>query len=297
MRSHWLLPSLGLSFGLSFTLPACGSAVDVDADTEDGSSSSGGASSSGTTATTSPGVTTDASASAGVTTTPTTDSADTSGDGGSTAMDDAGFITPETGDDTAIEPQPNGAQCAANPECESGFCYSIPQVGGVCSECLVDQDCEMGTCSIEAVGYAVCTDGSQGNMCNTDEGCMGDLVCTELIDTGGLINANFCYECGPSAPCTDPQICSPQYDLAGLGGSFVCVDPGGVENGQGCPIEGGNGVDDACASGHCGIANLFRFAELGVCGECSVDEDCPEMGQTCMPAEAGMGGLTPAFCE
>ena len=287
MRVSILITSLGLAL----TVAGCGSALDVEADTEAGSSSSGNASTSGTTA---PGVTTDASASVGVTTDVATTSADDSE--GETA-DDAGFIMPDTGEDTSVGPQPNGAQCAGESECESGFCYTIPMVGGVCSECLMDQDCDMGTCSLDAVGYAICTDGSQGNMCDTDEGCMGELVCTELIDTGGIVNTSFCSECGPTAPCDGEQICTPQLDLANLGGSFVCVDPGTVENGQGCPIEGGSGVDETCASGHCGIANLFGFAELGVCGECNVNEDCPEKGQTCVPAEASMAGLNPAYCE
>ncbi|MCR9165085.1 MAG: hypothetical protein ACE37F_21565 [Nannocystaceae bacterium] len=286
-----------LSLGLAITLCACGSAVDVGGDTDEGSSSGEGTSGTSVT-TTSPGVTTAGSATSGTVTTasPTTGPAET-GDDGSTGIDDGGFIMPDTGDETSVDPQPNGAQCSGADECESGYCYTIPQAGGVCSECLVDQDCGMGTCSLDAVGYAICTDGSQGVQCNTDEGCMGELVCTELIDTGGIFNASFCSECGPQLPCTDGQLCTPFYDLENLGGSFICADPGSVDNGQGCPIEGGEGVGEACASGHCGVAALLGFAELGVCGECSVDEDCPMDGQTCVPAEAGMGGLVPAFCE
>ncbi len=278
---------------MTLTLGGCGSALSTEGETDEGSSTSGTTTSNTDTPTTNPGVTTDDSATgAGVTTTPT--SAGTANDG-STGSDDAGFINPETGDETAVQTQPNGAQCAAPSECDSGICYTIPQLGGVCSECLVDEDCDTGTCSIEAdAGYALCTDGSEGNMCNTDEGCMGELVCTELIDTGGLINASFCSQCGPSAPCDGEQICSPEYDLQNFGGSFVCVDPESVDNGGGCPVDDG---DAACASGHCGIANVFALAEIGVCGECNADDDCPELGQTCVPPEAGMGGLVPASCE
>ena len=290
MRTSTFLGSLGLTMMLA----ACGSAVDVGGDTDEGSSSGASSSSTSGPVPTTAGSTSSASGtSAGATSTPT-DTVDPTGDDDTTGSDDAGFITPETGADTAVEPQPNGAQCAASSECESGFCYSIPQVGGVCSECLVDQDCDSGTCSIDPVGYAICTDGSQGVMCNTDEGCMGDLVCTELIDAGGLINTSFCSECDPSAPCDGEQICSPQYDLANFTGTFACADPGSAANGEGCPVENGDAV---CTSGHCGVANLFGFAEVAVCGECNEDADCPEVGQTCVPAEAGMGGLTPAFCE
>ena len=65
---------------------------------------------------------------------------------------------------------------------------------------------------------------------------------------------------------------------------------------NGCSTCGvGNG--EACASGFCGIANLAGFAELGVCGACVEDTDCPDPGQTCVGPDAGMGGLTPATCE
>ncbi len=283
---------------LALGVMACGSAVGVDGETDEGSSSS---SSSGAAATTGPAGTTEASTTAmttaGEATTAPPMTTETT-DGDSTGDDDGGFIMPETGaDDDGGEPGPNGAQCAGDMECESGFCYTIPTAGGVCSECLVDQDCETGTCSIDPVGYAICTDGAQGVQCNTDEGCMGDLVCTELIDTGGIFNASFCSECGPTAPCADGQFCVPEYDLANFAGSFVCADAGDVENGQGCPIEGGDGVGEACASGFCGVASLMGFAELGVCGECVVDGDCPEPGQTCTGPELGMGGLVPAVCE
>ncbi len=50
-------------------------------------------------------------------------------------------------------------------------------------------------------------------------------------------------------------------------------------------------------SGFCGLAELFGGLSLGVCGECLVDADCPEKGQTCVDAMAGMGGLTAAFCQ
>ncbi len=277
----------------------CGSAVDVSDETDGASSSSSSDTDPSTTAPPTTGAT--QSTSAGtlppMSTSATSGPVDTT-DGDSTGNDDSSFITPDTGnDDGPIVPQPNGAQCDVNDGCDSGFCYAIPQFGGVCSECLVDQDCESGTCSLDAAsGFAVCTDGSAGVQCNTDEGCMDELVCTELIDTGGIFNASFCSECKTDKDCGD-DLCAPFYDLGNLGGTFNCVTPGTVENGQGCPIDGAEGVDAACASGHCGIANLFGFAELGVCGECSVDDDCLEEGQTCAPPEAGQNGLSGASCQ
>jgi hypothetical protein len=219
----------------------------------------------------------------------------TSADSGDDS-ESGGFINPDDESGPGA-PGPNGAQCGTNEECESGYCYTIPMVGGVCSECLMDADCEMGTCALDAAAmYAVCTDGSLGSMCDSDEGCMGDLVCTELIDTMGLFNANYCSECGESAPCEGEQVCSPTYDADNFSGYFTCVDPGSVPNGGGCPLEGGMGDGTPCESGHCGAADLFMgFVSLGVCGECTTDEDCME-GQTCTPA-SGDGGLMGAICE
>jgi hypothetical protein len=209
-----------------------------------------------------------------------------------------GFINPDSGGESGpMPPGPNGAQCGGEEECESGFCYQIPMLGGVCSECLMDADCGTGTCSVDFNAmYAVCTDGALGNMCDSDEGCMGELVCTELIDTGGLFNASFCSECGPTAPCMGDAICTPVFDTMGLGGHSSCADPGSVDNGSGCPLVDGMGDGAVCSSGHCGVADVIMgFLLVGVCGECDVDDDCAD-GQTCTPASGGMGGLMGATC-
>lgn len=243
------------------------------------------------------------SATAGMSTTNATTTASTTASTSATSADSGeesesgGFINPDE-ESGPVGPGPNGTQCGTNEECDSGFCYTIPMVGGVCSECLMDADCEMGTCALDgAAMYAVCTDGSVGSMCDSDEGCMGDLVCTELIDTMGLFNANFCSECGESAPCEGEQVCSPTYDANNFSGYFTCVEPGSVPNNGGCPIEGGVGDGTPCESGHCGAADLFMgFVSLGVCGECTTAEDCMD-GQMCTPAASGDGGLMGAICE
>lgn len=124
---------------------------------------------------------------------------------------------------------------------------------------------------------------------------MGDLVCAELIDTGGLFDANFCSECNDTTPCPGDQVCSPVYDLAAFAGYLGCVDPGSVPNGGGCPLDGFSGDGTACQSGLCGVADLLGFVPIGVCGECLTDMDCMGMG-TCTPPVADMGGLMGAVC-
>lgn len=211
-----------------------------------------------------------------------------SSDGGRSFIDDA------EGSGDGSGPQPLGGMCSSGEECDSGFCYDIPMFGGVCSECLMDSDCEMGTCAGDFnAGYAVCTDGALGLMCDSDEGCMGELVCGELIDTGGFFPLNFCSECNANTPCDGMQICTPVYDLANFQGSLQCADPGSVEDGGGCPL----GDDTVCASGFCGTASIMGFVELGVCGECNSDMDCPMPDQTCVAPTAGQGGVTPAVCQ
>ncbi len=227
------------------------------------------------------------------------DGVDVTTDGPGDSSESAGFINPETGDEGPDVPLPNGGQCESNEGCESGFCYVLPMIGGVCGECLMDSDCEMGTCALSAeLMYAVCTMGELGDMCDSDEGCMGELVCTELIDTGGFFNASFCSTCGPSLPCEGEDVCSPVYDAAGFSGHMECAMPGSVPNGGGCPLDdAGVGDGTVCESGICSVADAFGgFVQLGVCGECNSDTDCMEPA-TCTPASAGMGGLAGSVCE
>jgi hypothetical protein len=228
------------------------------------------------------------------------DGVDATTDEPADSSESAGFINPETGADEGPDvPQPNGGQCESNEGCESGFCYVLPMIGGVCGECLMDSDCEMGTCALSAeLMYAVCTMGELGDMCDSDEGCMGELVCTELIDTGGFFNASFCSTCGPTLECEGDDVCSPVYDAAGFSGHMECAAPGSVPNGGGCPLDdAGMGDGTVCTSGICSVADAFMgFVQLGVCGECITDAECMEPA-TCTPASAGMGGLEGSVCE
>lgn len=221
----------------------------------------------------------------------------TGGSSSTNGMMDAGFLDGMTTDEPPPPmPQPNGGMCEDASDCESGFCYQIPMLGGVCSECLTDTDCEMGTCSLDPMAfYAVCTDGSIGVMCSGDEGCMGDLVCAELIDTGGLFNANFCSECNDTTPCAGGQICAPVYDLASFQGYLACMDPGTVPNGGGCPLDGFQGDGEVCQSGICSVADLLGLIPIGVCGDCLTDMDCMGM-EMCTPAVADMTGLQGSMC-
>jgi hypothetical protein len=236
------------------------------------------------------------STSAGGTGTTAPPGGDSTGDEDSGA-ESAGFITAGNTDEGPVGPQPNGAQCGSPDECDSGFCYEIPMVGGVCSECTMDADCGEGTCAIDfATMYAVCTDGSQGVMCDSDRGCMDGLVCEPLVDTGGLFPLDFCSECGEGAPCDGEDICAPVYDTVAFQGYHACAGPGSVPDGGGCPVAGGTGDGTVCMSGACAIANVFMVVDIGVCGECASDDDCTAPA-TCTPPVVDMTGIMPSTCQ
>lgn len=218
---------------------------------------------------------------------------DSSSDSGS---EDGGFINP-TSAEGGGEPGPLGSMCARAEDCISTFCYSIPQLGGVCSECLVDGDCSSGSCSIEFQrGYAVCSDGGLGRMCNSDDGCQDGLVCVELFDAGGIVNSRVCSECASDEACGE-NVCVPSYDFGTFSGYFSCVPPGSVETDRGCNVVNGEGDDSECLGGHCTpVALLNGLVTLGVCGDCELDEHCPEEGQRCDPASASLDGVLGGVC-
>lgn len=212
-----------------------------------------------------------------------------------------GFITTDSSGGPAttgdVGPQPNGAQCMNDDECESKNCYSSVLLGGgVCSECNADADCAapLISCTISPVMmYAVCEDGSAGDNCSSEDACQDELFCEDLIPIPGVI-PGFCSDCAESTDCPMGQICSPTLDLVTFSGKKGCVEPGSVENGGLCPLDEADG-DMACMSGKCAAVSVMGFVMLGVCGECESDADC--MGGTCTPGELGMGGIAGSVCE
>ena len=238
-----------------------------------------------------------------VATTSMSTSSATTGPGADTTagMDEAGFITAGSTDDSGM-PLPNGQQCGSNDACDSGFCYMLPMIGGVCSECIMDRDCGAGeTCQVDfGLLYAVCGEGGLGVMCSGDEGC-GDLTCELLLDTGGIFDITTCSECGPDNPCANAEdTCSPvvSIDLP-PSGYLTCVPPGTLDNGATCPWDNMTMTGDGtpCMSGTCAPADVagLGLITIGVCGECATDMDCP-MNGTCMPGAAEQSGITGSTC-
>lgn len=268
--------------------------TDTDA-TDTGSSTTGGAESS----TTEPEVPTTSAPSTDPTVPPTTDP---STDPTSTTDNSAGFITTNTTGDTGGEPQPNGASCTEDDECESGNCYYVAiAMQGICAECNEDQDCvDAGTgisCSVNPLAMsAECAPGEPGDSCMSAAACQEGLFCEPVIDVPipGVF-PDSCGECAESSDCANMgDICSPELDIMTFSGSNKCVAPGSVQNDQLCPEDEVEG-DAACESGHCTDTDIMGIVTLHVCGECETDADC-DPGQTCTPAMAGMTGLSGSVC-
>jgi hypothetical protein len=217
-------------------------------------------------------------------------------DDGPTTFEDSGT------DDAPVEPQPNGSTCDDNEQCESGFCFVVQFLGGICGECLLDSDCPDGGCSLPnpiampPVG-AVCNDGGAGEGCMTSDVCQDGLVCASIISVPGILEAMTCSECTTDADCADGLLCSPSYDVLNISGQRTCVEPMSVPNGEGCDFA--TTGNEACMSGICATINIMELLMVGVCGECGVDADCDVMaGEMCLPADVDTttGVVTPPLC-
>lgn len=241
-----------------------------------------------------------ASSTSASTTASTTDSTTASTTATSTDTEPGTISATETGT-TGTEPQPNGAMCDDDAGCESGLCYQVGPLPGICGECKSDADCADitgGGCSIPnplstPPQGAHCNMGEPGQGCETTDVC-AEGVCAVVLDVPGILTASTCGECATDADCMDGDLCSPTYDVLMLSGENVCVAPGTVPDGTGCALDG-NG-DMACESGHCAGADVLGVAMLGVCNPCEVDADCND-GETCeLPSIDLMMGLVPGGC-
>ncbi len=281
--TRYKLVSLCLSSLALIAAPACGDREKTTADSDGSSSSStaGDSTTSGEIPTTSDP------------TTPTTTGAE-SGSGGATDGSSSSGNTSVTTEPPAcmdpMEGAPNNTECAdaSGCGCESGKCFLVPILGGWCGECLGDDDCAPGGCTvpnpIDGVG-STCNQGEPGAGCQSDAVCTdpANLHCGSLLAVENIIDVSTCGECGSNADCADPKKpnCSPTYDVMNFTGKYVCIEDGAVPNAEGCNLtDDGMGApigNAACMSGFCGEANVMGLLKVGVCGECNSNEDCMKL--------------------
>jgi hypothetical protein len=251
----------------------------------------------------------DSSTGLGMTSTPTTTPVTTDADSGSGTTSGPTTITATDGsssDGSTCENAELGASCI-DPvcDCASDNCFLVGPLGGVCSECDESADCA------ETTGFgcnfgnpltgtpAVCSKtGDVGESCETAADCAKGLFCPTLIEVPGILTAATCSECEPETNdgCTGPDICTPTYDIANIGGNYYCAAPGSVPNDSGCNLTGDG---SECDSGQCAPAALMGIPVVAVCSPCNENSDCGG-GMTCELPEVAIEGnslaLVPGMC-
>lgn len=301
-RGCWVLASGWLVLG-------CGPKVPFEEDTDGagdlaqsssfGSDETSGGGVDSTTVATSvgPGTTTTTS---GPSTTTSTTGPTTATTTTATATTDATTFGTDTEGSPPPGPLPDGSQCTDDFECQSGQCYSLGPLGGVCGECTSDADCDSGGCSppnpvANPPEGSRCNAGLLGAGCESSSACDSELVCADVLIIPGFIDIRSCSECEVDSDCPGAELCAPIYQIADLSGFKVCVSPGSLPLGAGCDFEGSG--DASCQSGHCAIADGMGLFELGVCSQCESEADCPGP-QMCAPPQIDFqtGALLPGGC-
>lgn len=298
--NRFKLASLCLSALALIAMPACGDRTNGTSDSE-GSTGQGGSTSSGETPTT-----TDP-------TTPTSTEPQTSGTGTGGETDamttEPTSSTGEVCQDVMLG-QPNDATCAdvTGCGCASGKCFVVPILGGFCGECLGDADCSPGGCTppdpVNGIGSR-CNKGEPGAGCESDAVCSDPQHphCAPVLVVQGILDVSTCSACKTNLDCPPAaHNCTPIYDIPNFTGLLECVADGAIPNGAGCNLsDNGQGQpigDEACASGLCGTANVMGLLDVGVCGECRSNADCPPNLPQCSDPQVDLnaGVLIPAQC-
>ncbi len=206
--------------------------------------------------------------------------------GGDTTLGPAtGNDSATTSDTTGVVPgdTPNGEPCGQNADCQSLACFMIDVIkGGVCGECLVDDDCRFGCSPPRLIDFlagkspgSMCNDGTLGAGCQTDAACASaDLHCALIGNSPLVASVGACSSCVTSQDCPGAQVCNAEIDQ-GLTQWLQCVTPGTLADGASCsPGASGNA---ACANLCASVDDPFG-QEFGVCSECLDDTDCAFSG-------------------
>jgi hypothetical protein len=191
------------------------------------------------------------------------------GEGGTDGDPSAGAAgTPGTdgGSPTVDTPQPNGAKCAADPDCALGHCVDGVCCASACTGCnacansLTGQD--DGTCAPVLVGtdpHDACADETASNQCGTDGTCDGSGACAKVSAS------HVCTQAGCSADGKSFRAAS-TCDRDGKG---VCTTVA-AQDCQGFPCTATGCAKPCAAQAECGTGNYCDLA-TGKCASLKPD--------------------------
>ncbi len=220
----------------------------------------------------------------------------------------------------------NGATCAADGDCSSGYCggdqrcaapacddgarnggESDVDCGGACAPCAVGAacaapaDCESGVCAASTCAPASCADGvKNGDESDVDCGgscapCTAGEVCLAAADCGsGVCEGGVCQ----TATCMDEVKNGTESDVDCGGGC------GGCEDGRVC-AGGGDCQSAVCEGGVCQAPTCEDGAKNGTESDVDCGGECPACGDgavcasgaDCQSASCKFGKCQAASCS
>jgi hypothetical protein len=173
--------------------------------------------------------------------------------------------------DTVIEPTgncvpngaPNGTQCDANSDCQSGTCCGDGLTANACGDCCSGLNC--GT-------DALCIN----NQCHGGSGiCMADGECSANSEGHICRVSNLCG-CDADTDCPMESLCNvATHKCSANGGGNLCMSNSECTNGNVCCS---GSCNQCCGNGDC-PAERPHCAGL-ICLECVTDTDCMS-GEIC----------------
>jgi hypothetical protein len=201
----------------------------------------------------------------------------------------------------------NGAACAFNTQCKSGFCTGEKKAAcGTCApEPDVNASCAASDCgrgqSCDATSMTCKVPGASGDACDTNDDCGYGLVCLSVAAAGGAGNckpaaSDVGAACGGMMPVCDG---AQGLACAGAAGAKKCVATTFVGDGAPCgPTADGFA---GCTAGACYTAKALAGAgEVGTCKADAADgAPCDTAtGPGCeFPARCVLGNGTAGVCK
>lgn len=188
----------------------------------------------------------------------------------------------------------NGEHCTDDEQCVSSYCYRFGDLGGFCGSCGDDSDCALG-CNhpkilSEPIVPSACGNGSLGAGCQDDNACNTEFSCAQVKVSASGVALLACSECSEDSDCSQNQSCAVAFSAQQQQAYRVCRDSNGWGLGQICD------TDAQCGLGHCETYRFPDGTEVGVCGECKTDAECP-LATQCVPSAFSREGFEHSRCE